>query len=275
MGSEEMIGIIGYKLIMGVIIGLVITGIILFAKYAIPKKRAAAYMFEQFADAPSDKKPTVEKLREAISIFQKDLLLIRVCARETCGITKVLEDLFAKNLATLDVDLNDLPVELKTKWEKYREKGASGAFKLYMNDYSWINNKAQLLECFVGDELAELVKQIDAAGKSKEAIEAIKLFQIVKNTLKFNNTFLSEMKVGADAIKSIAVSTMTSEGFTSKIDDAATMQLTALSGFNKAVENLQKEVNAQKDLLVTLVKTFQETAPSLSSSNLNTSLMQT
>jgi hypothetical protein len=273
MGSEEMIGIIGYKVIMGVVIGLVIAGIILFAKYAIPKKAAALYAFEQFEDAPtdkksavaapssSDKKTTVEKLREAIRTFQQDLLLIRVCARETCGITKVLEDLFAKNLATLDANLNDLPVELKSKWEKYREKGASGAFKLYMKDYSWTNNKIQLLECFEGDELTALVKQIDAAGNSKEFKEALQLFKIIKNTLKFNDTFLSQMKVATDAIKSVAVTSMTSEGFTSQINDAATMQLEALSRFHKAVEVLQKEVDTQKDLLIDIVKTITPITP--------------
>ncbi len=263
MGSEEIIGIIGYKLIMGVVIGLVITAIVYFAKQAISKKTAPPYAFEQFANAPASntEKPTVESLRTAITTFQKDLLLIRVCARETCGITKVLEDLFAKNLATLDADLNDLPAEMKTKWEKYREKGASGAFKLYMKDYSWTNNKVQLLECFEGDELTELVKQIDIAGNSKEFKEAVQMFQIVKNTLKFNNSFLSEMKIGSDAIKSIAVANITREGFTSKIEDIASVQLKALSGFHKAVEELQNEVDTQKDLLVDIVKTFKAAAP--------------
>jgi hypothetical protein len=260
---NEIVGVIGYKLIMGVVIGLVITGIVLFAKHATRTKASSPYVFEQFADSKAD---LVKKLRDAIALFQKDLLEIRVCARETCNVNKVLEDLFAKKMATLDKDLSDVPAELKTKWEKYRATGAEKAFKLYMKDYSWTHNRVQLLECFAGDELQALVSQIQIAGQSNELKEAIGLFIIIKNTLKFNELFLSEFKQASDTIKTAVSSFPTTiEGFANakgpQLIDIAQSQLKKLGQFHEAVTVLKKEVDKQKATLIDVIKTFSEVAP--------------
>ena len=267
---NPIVGVIVYKLIMGVVIGLVITGIILFAKHATRTKASSSYVFEQFAPqggAPQDenKEELVKKLRKAIEQFQKDLLEIRICARETCNVNKVLEDLFAKKMATLDKDLTDVPSELKTKWEKYRASGAEKAFKLYMKDYSWTHNHVKLLECFAGDELQALVSQIQMAGQSNELKEAIGLFIIIKNTLKFNELFLSEFKQASDTIKTAVSSFPTTEGFANvkgpQLKEIAKSQLEKLGQFNVAVAALKKEVDKQKATLIDVIKTFSEVAP--------------
>jgi hypothetical protein len=285
---NPIVGVIVYKLIMGVLIGLVITGIVLLVKYATHTKASSPYVFEQFApqgDAPQGDAPQggaqqgvkpqgkpndakeelIKKLRKAIDQFQKDLLEIRVCARETCNVNKVLEDLFAKKMATLDKDLSDVPAELKKKWEKYRATGAEKAFKLYMKDYSWTHNRVQLLECFASDELQALVSQIQMAGQSNELKEAVGLFIIIKNTLKFNELFLSEYKQASDSIKTAVSSFSTMEGFANvkgpQLKEIAQSQLEKLGQFHDAVTTAKKEVDAQKATLIDVVKTFSEFAP--------------
>jgi hypothetical protein len=278
MGMNEMLGIIGYKLIMGVLIGLIITGIILMAKYAIPRKPAAAYAFEQFEDVAAGD-PTPEKMRTAIAQFQKNLLIVRTCARETCSITKVCEDLFAKNLATLDTSLDGFPPEMKSRWEKYRAAGASQAFQLYKKDYMWTNNNVPLLECFESDELSALVNQIYNASQSNEFKASMALFMITLNSLRFNQMLLDEMKKGSDAIKSSLQSinvvdelpsapkslnlTSVVEGFVNKKDikAVAKKQLESLAQFHTAVENMQNTVNTQKETLNEIVKTFKSVIP--------------
>jgi hypothetical protein len=134
-----------------------------------------------------------------------------------------------------------------------------------MNDYSWTHNRVQLLECFAGDELQELVKQVHIAAQSKEFKEAIGLFIITKNTLKFNELFLSEMKKGSNAIKTVVSSLVTAEGFANQLEAGANAQLKTLDQFRKAVEQLQKEVDEQKESLIDIVKTFSEVTPALPS----------
>ncbi len=263
---------------MGVVIGLVITGIILMAKYAIPRKPAQPYAFEQFEDAAAGD-PTPEKMRNAIAVFQQDLLIVRTCARETCSITKVCEDLFAKNLATLDTSLDGFPPEMKSRWEKYRAAGASQAFQLYKKDYMWTNNNLPLLECFESSELSALVAQIYKASQSNEFKASMALFMTTINTLRFNQMLLDTMKKGSDGIQNALQSIVTKEevplappklpGFSKLIEgfaapsirDQAKKQLEALVQFHTAVENMQTEVNKQKELLNNIVKTFKDVLP--------------
>lgn len=211
--ETEIIGELGWVLIVFAVVGLILAGIvILLRKIKNDKGDTPGRLYYEHFQSPNDWsvsaiRSRIEKLRdlkEELLVYSED---VGVLADETCAIMKTVEEKYILNASQFqNASDYELPQTEQDRKIKQRKTLAKVRFADQQSMYSAVNGAKPLLECFYADADDVTAAEAELNRELNEIEKILDSSQVKAAALKKEKAAMSlgfSLKYLTDAVKSL------------------------------------------------------------------------